>query len=799
MGRFKTGLSKKKLGKQRIFLILVALILIIFIGWVLMGYGVDGGMMMSGVRIFFGGGVYGWIILIGAWVVRRWVMRRGGDQVMGLILIWLSYQLGYAMWSGVMDYEEVGVLVGSLWRVIEEGFGYWGGVGLSGWLIFRGVCLVKGVRIRDIWDRLDIRGMGRGMGRGMKLKKKKLPWIQKVENIGDMVQIEMVEMVVRKEEGDEEGVGYGGYGGRKDEGKNEGKEEGKDEGKEEGKEEGKKEEGVGILYLEWEGFNGSGVGRRGEGIEEGRGEEEGSQGEEEIYIYKGVGRELGDIYEIEEGEEGLDDMKDHGEDEFKDRRMEERMKERIEEKRGFQREFCNFLMEEEDRGAGGMVMEEEVGRKLVETLEEFGIELRVVNIERGPVITRYEVVPSPGIKLSKIVNLQDNISLALASSKVRIVAPIPGKSRVGVEIPNERRKILRLKELLTSQEFEKERELPVALGKGISGQVEVIDLTRMPHLLIAGATGSGKSVFVNTLICSLLYGKRKEEIKFIMIDPKRVELKVYDEMPYLLSPVITEVKKAVTALKWLSNEMEDRYKLLEKYGCRDIRSYNQKRKRLKEKDYIVGKYLEYLVIIIDEFADLMMLSAKDVEGYVSRLAAMSRAVGIHLVIATQRPSVDVITGLIKANFPARISFQVSSKMESRIILDYNGADKLLGRGDFLFYAPETDGLLRLQGAYLEDNEVNEVSHYIKSFGSPNYIKELEFIGNTDEDCIHSIEDEPLFKEAVEIILSDRKVSASYLQRKMRIGYNRAARIIELMEKEGIIGLAYGNNKREILI
>ncbi|MDH4128766.1 MAG: DNA translocase FtsK, partial [Spirochaetota bacterium] len=445
----------------------------------------------------------------------------------------------------------------------------------------------------------------------------------------------------------------------------------------------------------------------------------------------------------------------------------------------------------------------ETSKKLEETLMEFNIEARVNHVARGPVITRYEVLLAPGIKVSRIVSLQDNIALSLAASKIRVVAPIPGKSAVGIEIPNKHRTSVTLGDLLNCSEYKKHNyHLPIALGKGISGRTIIADLVTMPHLLIAGATGSGKSVFVNTLICSLLYSKTPSEARFIMIDPKRVELKMYNEIPNLIAPVITEPKKAVASLKWTVKEMERRYKLLERYNCRDIRSFNNKISLMKSKDphYLVDLPLEYLIVIIDEFADLMMVCGKDAEEQVSRLAAMSRAVGIHLVVATQRPSVDVITGIIKANFPARIAFQVSSKTESRIILDTNGAEKLLGKGDLLFSSPGLGNPIRIQGAFLSDDEVSDITGHLKSISPPSYIDELESIETSDGDqSNYTIADEPLFREAVEIVLADRKVSASYLQRKMRIGYNRAARIVELMEEEGIITPANGSKPREILI
>ncbi len=440
--------------------------------------------------------------------------------------------------------------------------------------------------------------------------------------------------------------------------------------------------------------------------------------------------------------------------------------------------------------------------KLERTLNEFGVDARVDKVTRGPVITRYEIIIPAGIKVSKIVGLQDNLALSLASSKIRIIAPIPGKSAVGVEVPNKHRKVVTLDELVNTDEYRSQPySLPIILGKGISGIPLIFDLSSMPHLLIAGSTGSGKSVFVNVLISSILLSKTANEVRFLMIDPKRVELKLYDEIPHLIAPVITEAKKAVVALKWAVNNMEERYILLEKYNSRDIKSYNKKLAELKKKqpNYVLDPPLEYLTIIVDEFADLMMVCGKEVEGYVSRLAAMARAVGIHLVLATQRPSVDVITGLIKANFPARIAFQVSSKTESRIILDCNGAEKLLGKGDFLFSAPGIGDNKRIQGVLLKDDEVYDITSRLKSQEKPNYIPELLAIEDTESINTFTIADEPLFREAVEIILADRKVSASYLQRRMRIGYNRAARIIELLEEEGIVSSSKGSRPRDILI
>jgi len=425
-------------------------------------------------------------------------------------------------------------------------------------------------------------------------------------------------------------------------------------------------------------------------------------------------------------------------------------------------------------------------RDLEKTLSEFGIEARVVNIIRGPVITRYELQPAPGVKLSRIVNLSDNIALSLSASGVRIEAPIPGQSAVGIEIPNIEREMVTLGDIIEKANGGSV-ELPLVLGKDISGRVVTADLAIMPHLLIAGATGSGKSVCVNSLIVSLLYKKSPSQVRFLMIDPKMVELKIYNGIPHLLTEVVTDPRAAGKALRWVLREMEHRYRLLDEAIVRDIKGYNQKSRNK----------LPYIIIIVDEFANLMAISQKDVEDAVVRLAAMSRAVGIHLIMATQRPSVDVITGLIKANFPYRIAFQVASKTDSRTILDTVGAEKLLGRGDMLFSPAGAPAPIRIQGAYISEEEVIRIVEELKRKGPPEYIDDI--IGDDSESNEDFDGEDPIFNDAVEIVLKTKRASASFLQRRLRIGYNRAARLIELMEEKGIIGPPRGSKPREIFI
>ncbi|MCX7787675.1 MAG: DNA translocase FtsK [Spirochaetes bacterium] len=430
------------------------------------------------------------------------------------------------------------------------------------------------------------------------------------------------------------------------------------------------------------------------------------------------------------------------------------------------------------------------------TLEEFKIQAEVVGIRKGPVITMFEILPAPGVKLSRIVNLADNIALRLAASSVRIVAPIPGKHAVGIEVPNRNRAIVTFGEMITEERFlSAKMEIPIALGKDIAGEAQIIDLVNTPHLLIAGATGSGKSVCVNSIICSILYKRSPSEVRLLLIDPKIVELKLYNDIPHLLTPVITEPKRAFQALQYAIYEMERRYSLLDGMGVRDIRSYNRK---IKSK-HIATLPLPYLVIIIDEFADLMATTGKELESTLARLAAMSRAVGIHLVLATQRPSIDVITGLIKANIPSRIAFMVASKFDSRIIIDAVGAEKLLGRGDMLFTSAWDPFPLRMQGAYVSEEEIERIVEEVRKYGEPDYIDEEIFIDEEEgEDYLADGEEDPLLDKAIEIVTTAGKASASYLQRRLKVGYNRAARMIEIMERRGIVGPADGSKPRKVL-
>lgn len=438
--------------------------------------------------------------------------------------------------------------------------------------------------------------------------------------------------------------------------------------------------------------------------------------------------------------------------------------------------------------------------QLKQTLNEFNIEADIIGIKKGPVVTMFEILPAPGVKLSKIAALQDNIALRLAASSVRIVAPIPGKQAVGIEIPNKNRSIVSFREMIEQDLPEyKKMAVPVILGKDILGKPQLLDLVKTPHLLIAGATGSGKSVCVNSMILSILYKRSPKEVKLILIDPKIVELKLYNDIPHLLTPVITEPKKAFQALQYCLCEMERRYALLDGMGCRDIASYNQ---RIEER-HIATEKLPYIVVIIDEFADLMATTGKELESTVARLAAMSRAIGIHLVLATQRPSIDVITGLIKANIPTRIAFMVASKMDSRIIIDQVGAEKLLGRGDMLYASAVDPFPVRIQGTFVSDTEVENVVEYVKQYGEPEYIDDEIFVdddedGGDNEPGLFDDGEDPLYNQALEIVVQAGKASASYIQRRLKIGYNRAARLVEEMEDRGIVGPANGSKPREII-
>jgi len=431
---------------------------------------------------------------------------------------------------------------------------------------------------------------------------------------------------------------------------------------------------------------------------------------------------------------------------------------------------------------------------LEDVLNDFGIKGKVIGTEIGPVITRYELKVAPGIRVSKIVGLSDNIALSLAAQRVRIVAPIPGKAAIGIEIPNSERRLVTLGDLFALSNIKKGKILDFYLGLDISGDPVVLNLREAPHMLIAGATGSGKSVCLSTIICSFLYTCPSDEVKFIMVDPKMVELKIYNGIGHLLTEVITNPKKASLALKWLVNEMEKRYKLMEQLNARDISRYNMKA-QAKNKPEEFPK-MPYIVLIVDELADLMMVSPKDVEESIARLAQKARAVGIHLILATQRPSVDVITGLIKANFPSRIAFQVASKIDSRTILDQNGAEQLLGKGDMLMSFAASPELVRVQGAFLSDDEVYDIVQNVKEHSSPHYDSAI-----TSEESIKSMQGDDMgdevYAQALELVKTTRKASASFLQRRLSIGFNRAARYIEMMEEQGLVGPPNKSKPREV--
>ena len=436
--------------------------------------------------------------------------------------------------------------------------------------------------------------------------------------------------------------------------------------------------------------------------------------------------------------------------------------------------------------------------KLEKTLLSFGVEAKILEVTKGPSVTRFELQPKAGIKVSKIVNLSDDIALGLAAKGVRIEAPIPGKSAIGIEVPNKEQTPVFFREILESNEFKNNNyKVACALGKDITGKCIVTDISKMPHVLIAGATGSGKSVCINTLIVSILYKYSPEDVKLLMVDPKVVELNVYNGIPHLLIPVVTDPKRAAAALNWAVNEMTRRYKLFADNGVRNVDSYNELVKK-----GVVEEKLPYIVIIIDELADLMMACPRDVEDYICRLAQMARAAGMHLVIATQRPSVDVITGLIKANVPSRISFAVSSQVDSRTILDSTGAEKLLGKGDMLFYPVGESKPKRVQGAFISEEEVENVVSFIKDIKSDSKCESeiLEYINSASDTSIKSNEDcDELLDEAIKIVVETGQVSTSYLQRRLRIGFNRAARIVEELEKNRIISARDGNKPRQVLM
>ncbi len=433
---------------------------------------------------------------------------------------------------------------------------------------------------------------------------------------------------------------------------------------------------------------------------------------------------------------------------------------------------------------------------LEDTLDSFGVKIKVTQVTRGPAITRYEAQPAPGVKVSKIVNLSDDIALSLAAQDVRIEAPIPGKAAIGIEVPNKDVALVHFREVMEMPQFaESAGKLGVALGKDITGAAVIADLSRMPHLLIAGATGSGKSVCMNTLICSILFRAKPNEVKFLMVDPKMVELTNYNGIPHLIAPVVTDPKKAASALKWVVTEMETRYELFAGAGVRDIGRYNFL--KAQENPQATGPALPQVVVLIDELADLMMVAPGDVEDAICRLAQMARAAGIHLVVATQRPSVDVITGIIKANIPSRVAFAVSSQIDSRTILDMNGAEKLLGRGDMLFYPMGAAKPVRVQGCFLSDKEVESIVKFIQAQGKPEY-QEIQFSGELSSPQTQDEGDE-LFKDAAKLFIDSGMASVSMLQRRLRVGYTRAARLVDILEQQGVVGPYEGSKPREVLL
>ena len=470
--------------------------------------------------------------------------------------------------------------------------------------------------------------------------------------------------------------------------------------------------------------------------------------------------------------------------------------------KGFQLPSVNFLDDFKEKSSSADDENLQMQSKLLEKkLEDFGVNGKVVTVLPGPVITTFEYEPAPGVKINKIVNLSDDLALALRATSIRIVAPIPGKAVIGIELPNTTRELVRFKGIIASSIFEKSKsKLTVCLGKDILGNPVVAELDKMPHLLIAGATGTGKSVALNAMICSLLYKSTPDEVKLIMIDPKRIELSSYDGIPHLITPVVMDVKKATNALFWAVHEMEKRYELLSENKVRNIKQFNQKiDKEIKSGIEDGREKLPFIVIIIDELADLMMAASRDVEVALTRLAQMARAAGIHLILATQRPSVDVLTGIIKANFPTRLTFQVSSKTDSRTIIDTIGAENLLGSGDMLFLPPGTAKLQRIHGAFISEAELARILEFLKGQKKPEYDKSVVDVPVREKDLSDDQEVDEKYDEAVALIAKTRQASISMLQRHLRIGYNRAARIIEMMEKEGVVGPSDGVKPREVLI
>ena len=462
-----------------------------------------------------------------------------------------------------------------------------------------------------------------------------------------------------------------------------------------------------------------------------------------------------------------------------------------------------------------------LSRLLEEKLKEFGVKVEVESVHPGPVVTRFEIQLAPGVKVSRITNLAKDLARSLAMISVRVVEVIPGKTTVGIEIPNEDRQIVRLSEVLKTPEFDEAKSVAtVALGHDIGGQPVIADLSRMPHLLVAGTTGSGKSVGVNAMILSILFKSTPEQVRLIMIDPKMLELSIYEGIPHLLCPVVTDMNEAANALRWCVAEMERRYKLMSAMGVRNLAGFNRKVKEAQDAgtpltdplfvreniddDAPLLNKLPTIVVVVDEFADMIMVVGKKVEELIARIAQKARAAGIHLILATQRPSVDVITGLIKANIPTRISFQVSSKVDSRTVLDQGGAEQLLGHGDMLYLPPGTSLPIRVHGAFVSDEEVHRVVDAWKERGEPNYVEDIlagieESGSGFDGDGGDSIdESDPLYDEAVQFVTETRRVSISSVQRKFRVGYNRAARMVEAMEMAGVVSAAAHNGTREVL-
>jgi len=482
--------------------------------------------------------------------------------------------------------------------------------------------------------------------------------------------------------------------------------------------------------------------------------------------------------------------------------------------------FPQASLLDEERPEDGSLEDDYIQEKakvLEDTLAEFGLSVKVIGIEPGPVITQYELELAPGIKVSRVISLSDDIAMALKAPSVRIVAPIPGRDSVGVEVPNTKKTIVRLRGLLGERPPDKIGIIPVYLGRDAQGEPLVADLTEMPHLLIAGATGAGKSVCINSVILSILMSQHPDDVKLLLVDPKMVELSAYKDMPHLVCPVVTDMKKAATILEWACVQMDSRYDFLSAANVRHISRYNKLgpkglRDRLgvpHDAEVEIPDKMPYIIIIIDELADLMMVAAKDIETSITRLAQKSRAVGLHLVLATQRPSVDVITGLIKSNLPVRLSFKVSSKIDSRTILDQNGAEKLLGRGDMLFSPPATAKLVRAQGTYVSDEEIRRVVDFAKDQRRPDYDDELVDWKKADSDergpgagegaaAEEGSDDDPLYDQAVQVVIENQRGSVSLLQRRLEIGYSRAARLIDVMAERAILGPYKGSQAREVL-